>query len=104
MGERDLIVGDDLKDKFHEFLQIAEITGHLQKQFTIINKDNLVAGGTDDEVAKTYHKQIDEPTTFLVNLVTKIQDEFHLTNDKGTATANAFDDANHAADGAAGNW
>jgi hypothetical protein len=101
---KDLIVGDDLKDKFREFLQIAEITGHLQEQFTLINKDNLVAGGTNDDVARTYHKQIDEPTRFLVDLVTKIQTEFHLTNDKGRATANTFDDANNAANGAAGDW
>jgi hypothetical protein len=99
-----LLVVDDLKSRFREFDEIAEITGQLADTLKDLNEENASAGGRDDAVAKAYHKQIDEPTGFLTDLVRKVQQEFHLTGEKGGAAADNFDRAHDDALSAATDW
>jgi hypothetical protein len=99
-----LLVLDDLKSRFSEFEEIAEIVGRLAETVRAINEANKSAAGRNDEFARAYHKQIDEPTGDLADLVRTIQQEFHLTGERGGFAADNFDRAHDDALAAATDW
>jgi iron-sulfur cluster repair protein YtfE (RIC family) len=99
-----LIVLSDLKAKFTQFDDIAEITRQLQQKLTQINKDNENAAGQDDSVAQAYHKQVNDPTKGLVDLVASIETMFGITSNNGSDVADTFTNAENNAQQTAQSW
>jgi hypothetical protein len=99
-----ILVLDDLKTKFSQFNEIADITTSLRHLFDTLNTENLTYAGHDDQIARAYHKEIDEPTKSLVDLVDSIARMFTVTGAKGGAAANDFEQANNDAGATANNW
>ncbi|MFI9005898.1 hypothetical protein ACIGNX_01535 [Actinosynnema sp. NPDC053489] len=81
----------DLKRRFTQFHEISSITQRLRLRLDHIHEENRTAAGTDDEVAKTYHKQVDGPANNLSEFVSQIQQNFWLYGDKGVTTSTYFD-------------
>ncbi len=63
-----ILVLDDLKAKFSQFNEIADVTARLQETLRLIGTENKAYAGQDDAIAEAYHKEIDQPTTDLVTL------------------------------------
>jgi hypothetical protein len=99
-----VVVPEDLKKRFNEFDRIASITKSLQKNIDAINQENIDAAGQDDVTARTYHSQVNGPTTDLSNLVSDISELFGLTGDQGKAAADVLQQGEDAASQEAGAW
>src|SRR4051812_38508822 len=99
-----LFVLSDLKQKFRQFDQIAQIAARLQVVLGTINTQNAEFAGRSDQIARAYHTQIDQPTSDLVKLVTGMQQLFELTGGTGGDAVNDFDRADTDATHAANSW
>ncbi len=100
----DLVVTDDLKTKFSQFHQIAQVTGDLRTKLDQINDLNRTAGGRDDQFAKAYHKQIDEATNNISELVDSIRQLFGMNAEGGNTATGLFDTGEDDASKNAGKW
>src|SRR5690242_7240417 len=88
-----LSVPDNLKNRFSQFNSIAEVTQRLRERIDQINEANKRAAGEKDATAKAYHKQVDEPTQNLSNLVDQIGKLFGVTATRGGLAAQSLEDA-----------
>lgn len=104
MAKEQLVALSDLKSRFSEFAKIADITADLKSTLEQINTANATAAGTDDEIAKTYHEKIKEPTEGLVDLVDGIAKMLDLTGDNGATVADGFTTADDAATTQGQSW
>jgi methyl-accepting chemotaxis protein len=100
----DLVVLSDLKAKFSQFDEIAQIVNKLKHNLTDINTANRNAAGRDDTVAGAYHGQVDQPTNGLMDLVASIETMFGITGDNGKEVADAFYNAENLAHHTAQGW
>jgi hypothetical protein len=85
-----LVALSDLKARFSQFAEIANITGRLNVNLNEIHTQNRNAAGRDDSIAQTYHQQVDKPTSDLHDLVDGIRKLFGITGDTGTQVADEF--------------
>lgn len=100
----DLVVNDSLKGQFAQFNEIAEVTSDLRGKLDRINTLNATAAGTSDEFATAYHKQIDDATSNISQLVDSVRQMFGLTADNGNTATGLFDTSEDDADSGATHW
>jgi hypothetical protein len=93
----DLVVTDDLKSRFSQFHDIAAVTANLRSKIDQINTLNKTAAGNNDEYAHAYHKQVDDATNNLSDLVDSVRKLFGLTADGGNTASGLFKTAGDAA-------
>ncbi|SDP39546.1 hypothetical protein [Actinacidiphila guanduensis] len=100
----DLVVDDNLKKRFTQFDDIANVTGDLQSKIEEINDQNKKGGGESDEYAKAYHKQVDDATQNLSDLVDRVREFFANTADSGKNASDQFSKTEDEAATVASQW
>ena len=100
----DLVVTDDLKNQFSQFHDIAAVTATLRSKLDQINSLNNTAAGDDDAYAKAYHKQVDDATSNISDLVDSIRLMFGLTADGGNTASGLFQGAEDSATTVGTSW
>lgn len=100
----DLVVSGDLKKKFSEFRDIAQVTASVELKLSQINDLNRTAAGTEDETAKAYHVQVDSAMRDLSSLVQGIKTLFDTKADDGDSASDIFDKAQDNASSTASQW
>ena len=98
-------VPEELKKRFGEtFAQIVSLTNTLQHRIDGINDANKEAAGTHDKVAKSYHSQVDKPTSDISSLVGSIATLFEITGTNGETAADTLNRGEDLAGEHAQSW
>jgi len=95
-------VPQELRSRFAQFDAIAATTEQLADLLGRINQANLQAAGRDDETAKAYHKQMDDPTSNLAAVVRQVGELFGITGERGSAAAGVLADSSDTTNETAG--
>ncbi|GAB7186957.1 hypothetical protein ATKI12_6788 [Kitasatospora sp. Ki12] len=88
----------DLIHKFAKYPELADLFKEIQAKTTEINEFNKNSAG-HDELGKTYHENVDEPTTTITELFAKVQHTVDTAGKGGKNTSQIMNDADHEAGG-----
>lgn len=86
----------DLKKAFNEFGAMSDLIDTMRNKADEINQFNKGAAG-DDELGKTYHSQVDQPTTDLTTLLKQVRDAVDNVGQQGQNASNILDNADQNA-------
>ncbi|SOB82719.1 hypothetical protein [Streptomyces sp. 1331.2] len=85
-----------LKRSFAEFFELRDMVDKISLEAKHINDMNLTVGG-NDEIGKQYHKQVDEGTKNLTDLLRTIHATMLSVGENGEVLAATLDNANDQA-------
>ncbi|MCU7825980.1 hypothetical protein [Kitasatospora sp. DSM 101779] len=95
MGDR-LTSLEDLKSKFAKYPELADLFKEIEAKTREINQYNKSSAGNDD-LGKTYHQQVDEPTSIITELFKKVQQAVENAGQGGKNTADILNDGDDRA-------
>ncbi|MFF2774451.1 hypothetical protein ACFVU3_06050 [Streptomyces sp. NPDC058052] len=85
----DLKVLSDLKGKFAHYEEYQRCLSDLSRTILEINRINKESAG-QDEIGKTYHKQVDKPTENLTETLAYVTKRLGAVTDAGKETTDTM--------------
>ncbi|GHJ94045.1 MULTISPECIES: hypothetical protein [Streptomyces] len=85
----DLKVLSDLKNKFSHYEDYQRCLSDLSRTIVEINRINKESAG-QDEIGKTYHKQVDRPTENLTETLSYVTKRLGMVTEAGKETSDTM--------------
>ncbi|MET8541613.1 hypothetical protein ABZW03_13305 [Kitasatospora sp. NPDC004799] len=96
MAKPTLTALSDLTDKFSKYPELSDLFKELESRTREINEYNKNSAG-NDEIGKTYHENVDEPTTSITGLFKKVRATVESAGQAGKNTSTILNNADEDA-------